>query len=139
MPDGVKLSSLWFFTVDVSFKLIILSRETIFPDCQCTYLDITAQKGILQPVWGRASVVGVCPCKKPAGSLGMFFSNPALMCYSNSAEDASVIPLIYLEMNLQHIISSCESEILSEMRRQQKGTRSEKNPHVWFYNNKFDV
>lgn len=61
---------------------------------------------------------GVYPCKKQlAAEESVFFFNPALMHYSNLAKDAYIIPLIFLETNLQHVISSCESEILSGMEK----------------------
>lgn len=131
MPDGVKLSSLCFFTVDVSFKLIILSCEAIF-----SWLSIYLSKPYCTE--GCSSGRGVAwwgsvPAKKPAGSWGLFFPNPALMCCSNSAKDAYIIPLNFLEMNLQHITSSCESEILSEMGKQEKAARREESSCMIFY------
>lgn len=57
------------------------------------------------------------------------------MHYSNLAKDAYIIPLIFLETNLQHVISSCESEILSEMEKQEKGTWWDEKKK----NHKFDM
>lgn len=123
MPDGIKLSSLWHFRVDVSFKLVILSCEAIF----FLIVNISVQtllhrrlffrqRGAESACWGSAHT-------KNSWRLKNIISNTALMLYRNSGKDAYIALLIFLETNLQHTISSCVSEILSEMQKQEKRTR----------------
>lgn len=102
-PDLIAFSARWckavefmgFFTVDVSFKLITLSCEAILFWWSLYLSTRYSTEGYSSGSAGQRQCGGGLSMRKPAGSWGMFFSNPALMHCSNSDKDAYIIPLIF--------------------------------------------
>lgn len=139
MPDSVKLSSFCFFYSRCFFQadnIVMWSR--FFPDGLYIYLNITPQKGILQAVQGRGSVAGGCLCENHLAAEECFFLTLLWCVIAIETKMLTLYHLPFLETNTQHINSSSESEILSEMENK-KRDKDGKNPHVWFYIHKFNV
>lgn len=96
MPDSVKLSSFCFFYSRCFFQADNIVMWSRFFSWWSLYLSKHySTEGYSPGSAGQRQCGGGLSMWKPSGSWGMFFSNSALMRYSNWDKDAYIIPLTF--------------------------------------------